>query len=239
MQENYLKLLAKNIIQYIFPEKCANCSQLVIDGSSLCAECFQQLEFITAPYCQKCGIPFEVKIEGNNLCGRCIADPQEHYISRSLLKFDGFSKKLIHNFKYNDLTIYAKIFAKLIIHRYRDEIAGAEYVVPVPMNRFKRILRHYNPPQYLAQELATQLNIATIPDLLIKTKWTMAQTKLNKRQREQNLHNTIKYNEKYPVAKKIILVDDVRTTGATRDNCIKILKKQGVAQVAFITIAAT
>ncbi|MGC0371755.1 MAG: hypothetical protein DGJ47_000455 [Rickettsiaceae bacterium] len=236
--------MIKRVIDYILPNRCIACLKLSSDNEGICAECFMKLNFISSPYCQKCGSPFEFKIEHQLVCTKCVINPQKYFLARSLLRFDEESKKIIHNFKYNDATENADIFAKMIIARYAKDFQGVNIIAPVPMNRFKRIFRRYNPAQILAKSLSQRMNVSFIPDLLIKTKWTKAQTNLNKAQREKNLQNSISMNPLYTDKKqnrtlKVLLVDDVRTTGATCDNCVNVLQKAGVQEIRFITIGAT
>ncbi|NRB11134.1 MAG: ComF family protein [Rickettsiaceae bacterium] len=108
------------------------------------------------------------------------------------------------------------------------------------MNRFKRIIRHYNQSQILAAELAKLMQRTMIPDLLIKSKWTKPQTRLSKQQRISNLRGSIKFNKKYNLKDKIVLlVDDVHTTGTTSNICSKILKQNAAKSVKLATIAMT
>jgi ComF family protein len=154
------------------------------------------------------------------------------------LKFNEHSKKAIHQFKYQDKTIFAKTFAKLLCYRYGAEIADIDLIVPVPMNRFKRLLRLYNPAHILAAEIAKITNKTLKADILIKSKWTKSQTFLSKKQRKNNINNSIIFNKKYDVTKaKILLVDDVITTGVTIAQCSKILRTAGASSIYVMTIA--
>jgi len=179
-------------------------------------------------------------MEGQYECGKCIADPPKYELARSLFKFDFNSKKLIHGFKYNDQTSNAKLFSKLLISRYKEDFADIDLVVPVPMHRFKRIIRNYNPPQILAEHIAKSISAKIISDVLIKTKWTKPQTSLTQAQRKQNLSGSVNINKKYNIKGKIILlVDDVRTTGVTSNTSSAILKNAGPKAIKLITIGKT
>ena len=248
MRLNYLfrtfATLGKSIISYILPTRCIVCLHLTSENVGICSDCFIKLNFISAPYCQKCGTPFEFQIENKVVCGRCITHSPPYLLARSLLKFDNESKKVIHNFKYNDATANADIFAKLILARYGQDFSDINLIAPVPMNRFKRIFRRYNPAHILAQSLAKRMSVKMIPDLLIKQKWTKAQTMLNKAQREKNLQGSIIINPRYQDKKqnktlRVLLVDDVLTTGVTCNNCIQILRAHGINKIKFVTIGAT
>lgn len=235
-----LKALVSSITNFVLPFRCASCSELTEQGNGLCASCFSKLSFISEPYCKTCGFPFEFEIENQFECGKCIVEPPKYDVARSLFKFDYNSKKLIHGFKYNDQTSSAKLFSKLLISRYKDDFQDADLVVPVPMNRFKRIFRNYNPPQILGKHIAASLGVKEVPDLLLKIKWTKPQTKLTKSLREKNLQGSIVINKKYDIkGKTVLLVDDVRTTGTTSNICSTILKKAGAKSVKLLTIGTT
>lgn len=235
-----IKRVLASLANYILPYRCSSCSQLIDKEQGMCAPCFSKLNFITSPYCSCCGFPFEFFIEGQNLCGRCVAKQPNYDLARSLFKFDLESKKLIHAFKYNDRTAHSKMFAKLIISRYKQEIEEVDLVIPVPMHRIKRIFRQYNPAQILAKDIADLLKIPMVPDVLIKTKWTKPQTKLTKYQREKNLSGSLVFNIKRIVkGMRVLLVDDVKTTGTTCNTCTKLLKTAGATSVKLVTVGMT
>ncbi len=228
------------IISYVIPYRCISCAEFTYDNHGICASCWNKLDFVTKPYCKSCGFHFDISIFENMLCAKCISTPYKYDLARTLLKFDQHSKKLIHNFKYHDHTHYAKLFAKLLVSRYNQEFDDVNIIAPVPMNRFKRILRNYNQSQILAKELAKLMQKTMIPDLLIKSKWTKPQTRLSKKQRITNLQGSIKFNHKYDLQNKIVLlVDDVYTTGTTSNICSKILKQHAAKSVKLATIAMT
>jgi ComF family protein len=235
-----IKSLLRSVVNYVLPYRCSSCSELTDQQDGVCASCFQKLNFIAAPYCELCGIPFEFQTQEKMICGKCIAEPPEYEISRSLFKFDAASKNLIHAFKYNDHTNYAKMFARLFVMRYRVEIEDVDLIVPVPMYRFKRVLRHYNSAQIFALEIAKLLHRPMVPELLIKQKWTRTQTGLSRASRQKNLVGSIRIgDERRALDKVILLVDDVKTTGATSTLCSKVLKNAGAKSVKLATISLT
>lgn len=235
-QDNVKKLLLA-IVDYILPYRCIVCSELMVGNHGICIPCFKKINFISEPFCAQCGFLFEFKIDEKMLCGKCIAHPPTYDIARSLLKFDENSKKLIHKFKYNDCTSYAKLFANALVAKYKHEFADINLIVPIPMHRIKRIFRQYNPPQILAFELSKLLGVKMAADGLIKIRWTKPQTKLTKAKRQKNLDGSVLVNTKIDFANlNIMLVDDVKTTGTTAHYCAKLLKKAGANQVKLATI---
>ncbi|MFY9590182.1 ComF family protein [Rickettsia endosymbiont of Halotydeus destructor] len=228
------------LIDYILPSRCLACSEILNSKGEFCSSCWGKLDFIAKPYCSSCGRKLEIAILENFCCTRCYHNKPNYDLARSLLKFNEYSKKIIHQFKYQDKTVFAKTFAKLLCNRYAKEIENIDLIVPVPMNRFKRLLRMYNPAHILAQEIAKITGKNIKADTLIKAKWTKSQTFLSKKQRVNNIKNSIKFNKKYEIAKqKILLIDDVITTGTTIYECSKILRKAGANSIYVMTIAMT
>lgn len=232
------------LLDYLFPPVCLNCSDRVINQGSFCSKCWLEIDFISKPYCKICGAIFNISHLENLICSRCVKASPDFDQARSIIKFNYKSKKLVHAFKYFDRFEIAKLFAKLIWYRYASEdiMSNIDYIIPVPMNRFKRIFRRYNQAQILAKEISHLLKKPMLNDLLIKLKWTKSQTFLSKKKRETNLIGSIEFNKEYYSklqGKNILLVDDVMTTGATIQYCSKVLKKAGAVRVNVITIAIT
>jgi ComF family protein len=235
-----LKAVLASIVNYVFPYRCSACSELTDQKDGVCAKCFQKLNFIADPYCNICGTPFDFTIKEQMICGKCISFPPPYDLSRSLFKFDEQSKKLVHAFKYNDRTTYAKMFARLLVMRYGSVIEDIDIIVPVPMHRFKRIFRNYNSSQILAHEIAKIIKKPMLPEMLIKQKWTRPQTGLSRVGRSKNLVGSIRIGDQTKLQDKVVLlVDDVKTTGATSSLCSRLLKKAGARAVKLVTISLT
>lgn len=230
-------LLTKTI-NFIFPFRCCACSNLTDDNDGICSSCWPKFTFISKPYCTICCKKFDVNFNEINICAKCIASKPKIDMVRTLLEFSPETKRIIHNFKYNDKTSLAKLFAKLINNRFSEDLHDIDIIAPVPMHKFKRIFRNYNPPQILAHELSKKLNKPVIPDLLIKKRITKNQVGLNRKQRVKNLLGSFELNKIFNVKNKIILlVDDVITTGATSSECSAVLKKAKATKVKLVTIA--
>ncbi|HJD56881.1 ComF family protein [Candidatus Tisiphia endosymbiont of Ptychoptera albimana] len=228
------------LIDYILPARCLSCTEMTETKEDFCQNCWKKLDFITKPYCIICGSRLDISILDNMCCAKCFQHKPCYDKSRSLIKFNEHSKKIIHAFKYQDKTILAKTFSKLFYTHYNSEIQDIDLIIPVPMNRFKRLFRMYNPALILALEISKLARKSFSPDVLIKSKWTKSQTFLSKKEREKNLSNSLILNKKYQIiGQKILLVDDVLTTGTTVNKCAKILKDSGAECVYVMTIAMT
>lgn len=235
-----MRLITKYLTNYVFPLNCSLCSEFIDSNTGFCATCWNRLNFISKPYCQWCGRAFEISIFEDITCGKCLHEAPIFYKARSLIKFDQHSKKLIHAFKYHDKTELGKLFAKLLWNRYGDDINNIDIIVPVPMNRFKRLFRMYNHAQILGDKISRLAGKLLIPDLLIKSKWTKSQAFLSRKQRELNLSGSLKFNSKYFIKhQNILLIDDVMTTGETIKKCSMLLKRAGANEITVLTIATT
>ncbi len=149
--------------------------------------------------------------------------------------------------KYRDQTFLAKKFARILFEKSQEEISDCDLLVAVPLH-FKRLRkRKFNQAVLLGKNILKQArlineNIEFYPDLLLRNKYTRAQVELKKKEREKNLRRVFSVKEKYCdllKGKKILLLDDVATTGATLDNCAKELKRNGAKEVVAVTIAKT
>lgn len=224
-------------------------------GGGLCGKCFADINFIEGAYCKTCGNIFDLSIYKDLVCGRCIKTDPEYDKARTLFKFNSLSKKIIHDFKYNDKTNYAKFFAKLFLLKYGYLLTDLDIITSVPMHRFKRLYRFYNPPMLISKEikkiisgnasykapnLAIQEGVEALHDLLLKVKFTKTQTAFKQSMRNKNVKNSIKVNGNYNIkGKNILLIDDVLTTGATAGYCSKLLKDAGANKVYFFSVART
>lgn len=233
-------LKLKSIIDYLFPPRCYSCYELNVVVDGFCGECWTKFNFISRPYCVVCGTMFNICVLEDQVCAKCLTWQPHYDKSRSLMKFDEYSKHVVHAFKYYDKTNLAKTFSKLICNRYISEIKDVDVVIPVPMHKLKRLFRMYNHAHLLALEISKTINKPLCWNVLIKSKWTKSQTTLTKAQRLKNLAGSITLKLPEIIKnKKVLLVDDVKTTGATINKCSKILKQGGASEVYVVTIAMT
>ncbi|XVN42853.1 MAG: double zinc ribbon domain-containing protein [Candidatus Rickettsia vulgarisii] len=203
---NIVSKIYHYIIDYILPPRCLSCCEMTNSTEDFCANCWRNLNFISKPYCIICGRRFDISILHGVSCNECLRSKPHYDNSRSLMKFDEHSKRIIHAFKYKDKTVLAKTFAKLLYKQYHQELRDIDWITPVPMNRFKRLFRMYNLPFLLAIEIGKLLKIQVVPDILIKSKWAKSQTYLFKRAREKNLAGSLILNKKYQISGKKILL---------------------------------
>ena len=234
--------ILKDILNFLLPPRCINCGKIVSDENGLCADCFNEITFISEPFCKCCGLPFaDVSgVNKNMLCPMCIKDNKKLFrYSRSAIKYETLSKNMILAFKFMDKTENAKVFAKWIQIAGKDIFsAGADVLIPVPLHYKRLVKRRYNQSALLATELGKLSSVPTDFKSLIKHKSTKPQVSYSGKARIKNIKGAfmVKYPENIK-NKRVVLIDDVQTTGSTLKECAKVLLQAGAKSVDFLTVA--
>lgn len=243
------KRLSDQILDTIFPPRCAGCSTW--NETLFCPPCRSRIKNITSPICACCGAPFDIlaRVLPDSLCADC-RDNRYHRASfldqrRAPFRYSGPIRAAIHNFKYRGKTSLATPLAALLAE-YSETgsnglfLEGIEVIVPVPLHSVRRWRRGYNQSALLAQELG---QIARIPvaGLLRRTRHTVPQVELEASERAQNVSGAFAVHQRawpeYSGVGRVLLIDDVSTTGATLEECAGVLKKHGVGKVCAVTLA--
>ena len=237
-----LAQLFDTALDVLFPPRCPSCKCAVGEARTLCTECWKQMRFITAPLCNHCGHPFEFAMGEGALCAACIADEPPYHKARAVLRYDDKSRRHVAGFKFYDATQLAPMLATWMARVAREFATDADLIVPVPLHRRRLLMRRYNQSAMLAYGLGRELNVTVLPDGLMRLKYTPPQAGLTRAQRLNNVQGAFRVNPKMqPRIKgaKVILVDDVITTGATIHACTKALLKAGAGEVYVLTLAKT
>ena len=233
-----------DIINFILPPRCYICGKILDEDKGICDECISKIEFLNKAICYKCGAPlFEQENKENKkiLCGNCLKHKNKiiFQMMRSSCVYDEFSKKLILDFKFYDKTDLAPVLAKMLFVAGKDIFAeGIDIILPVPLHYTRLLKRRYNQSALLAKELGKLANIGVDYKNLIKRKKTKAQVDCSGNERLTNLKDAfcIKYPEKLR-GKKILLIDDVLTTGATLNECAKAIKSANPKSICALTVS--
>lgn len=216
-----------------FPLTCVCCDDFV-ETPGLCADCWTKIRWISNPKCSICGMPFELNV--CSVCAKCSASKPKFDKAVSVCVYDEFSKGMILKFKNGDATYLAYQFAAWMYRVAQVEIDSSDIIVPVPIYFWKRMRRKYNQAEELAREISKLSCVEYDPDVLVKTRSTLPQEGLSRAQRLKNLLRAFAVTQDVR-GKKILIVDDVLTTGSTINECAKVLKKAGASEVRAVTIA--
>ncbi len=228
-----MKIL-QTFIGLFFPKICLSCDERLLDNEQfLCSNCFKSLVFLK-DICPICGAP-----KTEEKCRVCQTNEFFFDKARSVFMFNKVVQNLIHEFKYNEMTMIAKFLGKLS-QEYIEKskpFDHIDYVVPVPLHKVKKRSRGFNQSEYITRQIARNMNWKHLPRLIKRKRFTETQTKLNKEQRRKNVSFAFKINPKYDIkGKNILLVDDVFTTGATVNSITAVLKEKQVNKVYVFTI---
>jgi len=233
------KKLFQAILDFVLPAFCGICYRpLEKDERVVCEECMSQIQFISEPYCLRCGKP----TKGEKVCMDCFVYPHRLLRIRALGVYAGVLASLIHLLKYTrKLSLAArlgKMMSKLVIED--NFLSRVQLIVPVPLHPTRMRERGYNQSELLARNIGEYLNIPISTKSLLRVRNTKSQTRLSPEQRRENVRGAFMLKDTKDIANKhILLVDDVFTTGATLDECAIALIDGGAAAVYAITCAAT
>jgi ComF family protein len=238
--------LAGGLASILFPAPCGLCGEILSDASRIpiCRPCLDQLTPWKAPLCPRCGRPFAsaVAIAGveHPLCHGCRRGLYDFDIARSYGAYGSAMAGAIVMLKYQKVTPLANWFAERLVPLVRENAAqfAADVVVPVPLHPARRRERGYNQAELIARALARHLQRPCRSHLLVRTQPRPEKRRLTVRERWHSVRNAFDMREGAQVDKlRVLLVDDVLTTGATLDACSRALREAGAAYVAAITVA--
>ncbi len=222
------------IIFKIFTQNCIFCNEKTNNfyTSPVCKKCFNSLE-IWGNSCIKCG----KRVENVKICGECLDNNGFFDYLFHLYSYEGKAKEIINLYKFKGAWYFAEVFSEKIyeILKSIEEEYKFAPITFVPAHPYRIFTRNYNPVEYLTKKFCKKYNKIFLATLK-KFKFKKPQTSLNKKEREKNVKGTFKLIEK-ELPEKIIIIDDIYTTGATLTECAKVLKKAGVQNVTGITLA--
>lgn len=201
-------------------------------GSGLSAEAWSKVVFLDAPVCDGCGVPFE--FDPGARCAGCQARPFAFARARAACLYDEHSRELILQFKHGDRTELAGLFAAWIARSGVDLVADADAIVPVPLHPLRLLRRRYNQAAEIARPLARRTNLEYLPDVLVRARATPSQGGKSGAGRRRNVAGAFHVppvRAKRVKGRRVLLIDDVLTTGATAEACAKALLKAGARAV--------
>ena len=229
-------------LSFLFPPVCQLCNESrarAADGY-ICPDCYRRVRFVRDPLCERCGLPFEGSITGIFECSNC-RDVELHFTSaRSAVLAKDAVLEVIHRYKYNRSLWFEPFLADLLIRAAREEVRKEDWdvIVPVPLHPTKQREREFNQAERLARRLGRTLDIPVQTRWLRRTTATRTQTLLSRTERAANVRHAFTPARGLKLdGERIVLIDDVLTTGATTNACAKALRDAGASQVCVWTVA--
>ncbi len=224
-----------SVLNILYPRHCPWCHEILKDQTALiCEECAQELSPIRGSRCMKCGHPVR---EQEELCGECTRRTHEFTEGRSVFLYNEGWKTSIEKYKYFGCREYGDYYGECLsrLLEERQSFWRVQRIVPVPMHWRKERMRGFNQSWDLAQKVGTKLSIPADHHLVLKVRSTKSQKKLTAEERLHNLSGAFSVTRRIP-GERILLVDDVYTTGSTMDTMAQGLKRAGAGEVYFITL---
>lgn len=235
-----LRTAALRAADALLPPRCLGCGAIAPSDGALCGACWGGLSFIERPWCACCGLPFEFDIEDGALCGGCAAGPPAFDAARAVLRYDDASRPLILSFKHGDRMQAGRHFGGWMARAGAELAPDADLVAPVPLHWRRLAARRYNQSAELARGVAAAAGIGLCVDLLRRTQATPSQGGLTRRARRLNVRGAFAVAPRRRPAirdARILLVDDVMTTGATVEAAARTLKRAGASRVDVLVLA--
>lgn len=218
-------------LNLFFPPWCINCGR---EGKYLCDICLRQLPFISPPVCSICGRPLTV----DNTCPGCIGPQAKIDVIRAPFLFGGAIRQAVHELKYNNLKAIAPLLASFLHDYLLENPLRTDVIVPVPIHQKRYRERGYNQSALIARELGKISRIPVVEDCLIRKINTPPQVRTTGAlERWQNMANAFVCADRRLADKRVLLIDDVSTSGATLNACASALKDAGTATVCGLTLA--
>ena len=230
-----LRSLGTWVLDFALPPRCAGCGTIVHEIHSFCVDCWTRIEFLGAGGCACCGLPLQAT--ESDQCAVCLAQPPRIRRTRAAVAYDDLSRGIVLRLKHGRKVAAAKTMARYMAPLLERE-GGDPLLVPVPLHRRRLWARGFNQSAIIARELSLRIGIPADAALLMRTKPTPPLRGMGSAERKRTVAGAFKLRPGAAAqGRRIILVDDVLTTGSTSDACAKALLKAGAASVELVSWA--
>ena len=233
------KHTARLALDIALPTLCVACREPV-DGDGVCAACWAKLSFIAPPFCPRLGIPFVYDPGPDMLSMEAIANPPAYARARAAVRYDDVARTLVHALKYQDRTDLAPAMGRWMAHAGRELLAEADVLVPVPLHWKRGWSRRYNQSGALARVIERQTGVKLSSEALRRVRPTQQQIGLSRKDRASNVQGAFKVaadRQDLIHGRRVVLIDDVLTSGATVDACARALLRAKAASVNVLVFA--
>ena len=218
----------KQLLHFLYPPACPVCGEIILPrGRDVCAGCEEKLHTVHEPMCMKCGVTLHYWEE--EYCPECRKHTHQFERCFAMWEYDKYMKASISRFKFQGRTEYTAFYVRHMTARYGMALQALciDVIIPVPIHKYRRRERGFNQAELLAKELGRQLGVPVCTDYLLRVKKTKPQKELNAQERKKNLQQAFSCNRRREREakkwKRILLVDDIYTTGSTFDACAATL----------------
>ncbi|MBZ6377095.1 hypothetical protein B5C34_06665 [Pacificimonas flava] len=222
-------------LDLVLPPRCPACKDIVRDDGRFCGTCWAELRFITPPWCKSCGLPFDVDLGADALCGACSGRAPPYATARAALRYAGAAVPVLLGFKHAGRTQLARVMAAHMTRLLPP--GGSDLLVPVPLDRARLRKRGYNQAGLLCRALGKRAGLPVDVEGLVRTKPTHSTAGLSRAGRFRAAEGAFAPKGNRLAGARVLLVDDVMTTGATAEAAARALTRGGAARVDVLTFA--
>ncbi len=228
------------LLDAALPPLCPSCREPLGDGAGLCASCWAKLSPIEKPYCARLGIPFIYDPGPGLLSMEAIANPPAYDRARAAVRYDDVARSLVISFKFGDRLDLAPMMGRWMARAGTELLAGADALVPVPLHWRRLWGRRFNQSAALSRAISEASGVPVLYDTLRRIRPTPQQIGLSKTDRANNVQGAFRVPDDRKATlkgRRVILIDDVLTSGATVDTCARALLRGGAAHVDVLVFA--
>lgn len=230
----------RGLVGIVYPPTCIACQAATGEAQALCPACWRGIGFIERPYCERLGTPFPIDLGTGLLSPAAIADPPVFARARAVCRFDGTARELVHRLKYGDHVELSLTLGRMMAQAGRELAADADLILPVPLHRTRLWRRRFNQAAALARIVSRETGLPLATTALTRIRRTRQQVGLTRPQRAENLQGAFHVSTAMRSLiedRRILLVDDVLTTGATVNAASRALLRAGASAVDVLTFA--
>jgi ComF family protein len=238
----FLASFGRAALDLLVPPHCPSCDELVATPGLFCAACFARVGFVTEPCCVACGVMFAYAAQGGTerLCPTCRAAPPAFSRARAAFRYDAHARRLILPFKHADRTEHARILAAHMARAGTALLREADLLVPIPLHRHRLFHRRYNQAVLLARRLAATSGVALLADGLMRHRATPPLGDKAAVERHAVMDGVFSIRPSRAariIGSRVLLIDDVMTSGATANACAAVLRAAGAADITVLVAA--